>query len=84
MGSDTSFKRYAAALVGAVLKMLTAVVLAGIASVPTPLFVVEHVGLGLLFRASYKSLAGPGWAFGAPEVDEVVEAPHGAMVGAAG
>ena len=83
MGSDKIFGLYAAALVGGVLTMLTAVVLAGVATVPTPLFVVEHVGLGLLFRASYKSLAGPGWAFGTREAEEVVEAPVGA-VGATG
>jgi hypothetical protein len=84
MGNDTVFSIYAALLVSAVFTLLTAIVVSGTAAVPAPLFVLEHFGLGLLFRASYKSLEGPGWPFRMDEAEVVAGADIPGALGAEG
>ena len=58
MSSDKAFAIYALTLVGAVVSLFATVVALGFASPPGLAFTVEHVGLGLLIRSSYKSLDG--------------------------
>ena len=58
MDSDNRFTLYALILISAVASVISASVMSGIATVPAPIFVAEHLGLGLLFRASYKSFGG--------------------------
>ena len=56
--NDRAFAIYALTLVGAVVSLFATVVALGFASPPGLAFTVEHVGLGLLIRTSYKSLDG--------------------------
>jgi len=65
LDSDHRFSLYAAILISAVASVISASVIAGIATAPAPAFLAEHLGLGLLFRASYKSLGGVEWPFAA-------------------
>jgi hypothetical protein len=60
--NDKSFAAYALILIAGVTSVLTASVLAGFARLPSPQVFLEHVALGLLMRASYKSIAGWNWA----------------------
>ena len=62
MHNDKSFAAYALILLAAVASVLTATVLAGITRVPPPLVFLEHVAMGLLIRAAYKSTGGWNWA----------------------
>ena len=64
MKNDKAFAFYAVALVLMLAGVLTTVVVAGIGAVPSLALFAEHITIGLLIRASYKSFAGPGWAFG--------------------
>jgi hypothetical protein len=63
LDSDNRFTLYAVILISAVASVISASVMAGFATVPAPLFLAEHLGLGLLFRASYKSFGGIEWPF---------------------
>ena len=56
------FTGYALTLLTAVGSLLTATVLAGISSLPSPLTFLEHVALGLSIRFSYKWVGGFDWA----------------------
>jgi hypothetical protein len=58
MDNDKAFAIYAFALVGGVLLAITLAVTGGVASLPGIAFIVEHVGLGLVVRATYKSFDG--------------------------
>jgi hypothetical protein len=60
--NDKSFAVYALILVAGVTSVLTASILAGFARLPSPQVFLEHLALGLLMRASYKSIAGWNWA----------------------
>jgi hypothetical protein len=53
--SNRVFGIYTAALVGGILSVITASVMAGMTAVPTFFTLVEHVSMSLLFRAAYKS-----------------------------
>ena len=72
MYDDRAFSIYVALLVGAVLSVITASVMAGVAAVPTPFVLAEHLALSLGFRAMYHSLAGPGWYRLPTELGEVM------------
>lgn len=62
MNDDKVFAAYAFALIGGAAMVLTALLMAGIAHVPPAAMIVQEVGLGLLIRAAYKSIAGWNWA----------------------
>ena len=62
MDNDRAFAAYAITLFAVIASALTASVLAGFATAPSPLVFLEHVALGLAIRASYKSIGGFDWA----------------------
>ena len=61
MDNDRAFAIYISVIVGGLACVLATAVAVGITEIPAPLVFVEHVALGLLFRAAYKSLGGPAW-----------------------
>ena len=74
MNNDKLFVAYAMALIALTTSLLTASVMAGVTTAPSPLMFLEHYALGLLFRASYKWIAGTGnidWPW---QTDAVAEA----------
>jgi hypothetical protein len=92
LDNDKSFAAYALVLIAGVTSTLTASVMVGFASLPSPALFLEHVALGLMMRASYKSFAGWDWAEWSimgeraaktPEAGEFV-APAGAAANARG
>jgi len=60
--NDKNFALYAVILVSGVASVITASVLAGFAALPSPAVFLEHVALGLMMRASYKTIGGFDWA----------------------
>ena len=58
MQDDKTFAVYALSLIGGVALLLTTLVLVQVTTLPSLGVFVEHASLGLLFRASYKSLDG--------------------------
>jgi hypothetical protein len=62
LDTNKAFAAYALVLIAGVGSVLTASVLAGVTSLPSPLGFVEHVALGLMVRAAYKSIGGFDWA----------------------
>lgn len=75
MNNDKAFAICTVTLIAAVLSVLTASVMSGFASLPTPLAFVEHLFFTVGFRAAYHSLEGPGWAFPPARSEE----PAGSM-----
>ena len=61
MNNDKAFAIYAVALIAGVASVLTASLVAGIATLPSPLGFFEHVALGLAFRAAYKGFGEFSW-----------------------
>jgi hypothetical protein len=61
MNNDNVFAIYACTLVAGIGSVITASVLAGLATMPTPLVFAEHLAMSFTFRAAYKSFAGPVW-----------------------
>ena len=57
--SNKAFGIYVAALVGGILSVLSASIMAGVTTLPSFLVLVEHVAMSVGFRAAYKSLDGP-------------------------
>ncbi len=82
MTNDKAFHIYAALLVSGVITLLTVIVTSGVAAVPAPLFLAEHLGLGLLFRASYKSLESPQWPYWKKDAEEAADLPIDGALGA--
>ncbi|MGH0033783.1 MAG: hypothetical protein ACQGVK_02005 [Myxococcota bacterium] len=85
MSNDKVFAIATIGLVAAVLSVITASVVAGVASVPGPLVFAEHLFFTVGFRTAYKSLDGPGWPFWparAEEADQVEVAAEGHAAGA--
>ena len=62
MDNDKVFALYATILAGGVASIITASVMAGIAAVPGPVALLEHIALSFGFRAAYKSFGGWDWA----------------------
>lgn len=58
MNRDKAFAIYAITLICAVASVITASVMAGFATLPSPLMFVEHVALGLGIRFAYKWVGG--------------------------
>ncbi len=55
------FTAYALTLFAAVASLITATVMAGVATLPSPLVFVEHLAMSLCFRAAYKGIGGFSW-----------------------
>lgn len=86
MDNDKTFAAYALILVLGVVSMLTAAVMVlGDGTWPSPLAFAEHVALGLMMRAGYKSIGGfdrADWSVTSDrvrEVEDMVPAGHAAM-----
>lgn len=62
MYNDKHFALYAVILLSGVASAITASVMAGFATLPSPAVFLEHVALGLAIRASYKAIGGFDWA----------------------
>jgi hypothetical protein len=62
LDNDKMFAAYLLILITGVTSTLATSVMAGFASLPSPLVFLEHVALGLAIRASYKSIGGFDWA----------------------
>jgi hypothetical protein len=58
MQNDKAFIVYATALVVGISSLVAFVLGTGASSLPTPLYLIEHVTLGLALRAYYKSFDG--------------------------
>ena len=58
MDRDKAFGIYAITLICAVASVITASVMAGFATLPSPMMFVEHVALGLGIRFAYKWVGG--------------------------
>jgi len=58
MDRDKAFAIYAITLICAVASVITASVMAGFATLPSPMMFVEHVALGLGIRFAYKWVGG--------------------------
>lgn len=58
MENDRAFAAYAWVLLGGIGSLITALVAAGVGSLPDPLWLFAHVSMSVLMRASYKSIAG--------------------------
>jgi hypothetical protein len=73
LDNDQTFKTYAVTLIGAAVLLLATLLTLGIAGAPTPFFFAEHVVMGLMIRAAYKSFDGPGWAIPGLGISDAVE-----------
>jgi len=74
LGNDKVFTAYALLLIAGVASVITASVLAGTASLPTPVSFLEHLALSLGFRAAYKGIGGFSWDEWSLMGDRVAEA----------
>lgn len=61
MDNDKVFALYATILAGAVASIITASVVTGVAALPGPLALLEHIAMSFGFRAAYKSIGGWSW-----------------------
>ena len=61
MDNDKAFTIYALALLAGVASLLTASLVAGFATLPSPWSFFGHLSLGLAFRAAYKGIGGFRW-----------------------
>jgi hypothetical protein len=82
MNNDKVFALYACTLIAGIGSVITATVLAGVTTMPSPLVFLEHLAMSFTFRAAYHSFAGPVWwpypqhegvAEGVPAVAAVAE-----------
>jgi hypothetical protein len=62
LDNDKMFAAYLLILITGVTSTIATSVMAGFASLPSPVVFLEHVALGLTIRASYKSIGGWDWA----------------------
>ena len=58
MNRNSIFVIYALTLIAGVASIITASLMAGFATLPTPLVFIEHVAMGLAIRAAYKYIGG--------------------------
>jgi hypothetical protein len=61
LDNDKAFAIYALALLAGLASLLAASLVAGFATLPSPLSFFEHVSLGLALRAAYKGIGGFSW-----------------------
>jgi len=79
MENDRLFAIYAAAIFLGIASVVTVMIWIGTGSFPAPAFILEHVGLGLLIRAAYKSFDGPYGIFDAKEASDELAEPAGSF-----
>lgn len=84
MEQDRNFARYVFCLVGLFAIILTSAVSFGVAELPDLGFFVEHAGLGLLFRGTYKSFSGSTHIRDLLEQTGMITGADAAPAGAAG
>jgi hypothetical protein len=61
MDNDRIFTIYALTLIAGVTSVITASVLAGVATLPSAGVFLEHVAMSIAFRGAYKSFGGFEW-----------------------
>lgn len=61
MSNDRAFAAYGLILIAGVASVITASVMAGVATLPSAFVFLEHLALSLLFRTAYKSFGGFDW-----------------------
>ena len=83
LDKDKIFAIYAFSLIGSLALLITCAVSLGVASLPNVEFIVEHAGLAVMFRASYKSFDGSNWIRDALERNGMITAPGTPPMGAA-
>ncbi|MBW2421647.1 MAG: hypothetical protein JRH19_24115 [Deltaproteobacteria bacterium] len=76
MENDKAFAIYALTLIGGIATLLAGTVAVGLASVPPLAFMAEHLGMGLAFRATYKSFDGSNLLVSALELSGMITAPN--------
>lgn len=79
MDNDKLFTIYVLALTGGLASVITASVMAGIATVPSPLVLVEHLAMSFGIRAAYKWVGGSSWDDWSLMPGRLVEATSGAV-----
>lgn len=87
MNNDKIFTIYAVTLVAGVASVISASVIAGVATLPSLGVFVEHLAMSLIFRGAYKSFAGFDWVYTAARnvgfiTAPAVPEPPGIMAGA--
>jgi hypothetical protein len=75
LDNDRVFAVYVAVVIGGVCALWTALTVAGFPTMPPLPTFLEHVALGLGFRAAYKSIGGWNWADWSVFGDAASEAP---------
>jgi hypothetical protein len=76
--NDKVFAAWALALIASVASVLTATVVAGVATLPSPMMFGEHLLMAFGVRAAYKSFGGVTWPLWLAELlaeHEAAEAP---------
>jgi hypothetical protein len=63
LANDRAFTVYAVTLIAIITSVITATVLAGIATLPSAGVFLEHLALSAGFRAAYHSLGGLDWLY---------------------
>jgi len=82
---NKAFAIYALTLIAAVASVITASLIAGFATLPSPIVFVEHVALGLGIRAAYKYIGGfdlSDWTLSGEPIPVAVEAADAMPAGA--
>ena len=78
MGNDRLFIAYVLTLTAGLASILTASVMAGIATLPSPLVLLEHLVLSFGIRATYKWVGGFSWDDWSLTAGRIAEVPAGA------
>jgi hypothetical protein len=82
---NKAFTIYALTLIAGVASVITASLMAGFATLPTPMVFVEHVALGLGIRAAYKYIGGfdlSDWTLTGEPIPAAIEAAEPMPAGA--
>jgi hypothetical protein len=82
---NKAFAIYALTLIAGLASVITASLIAGFATLPSPMMFVEHVALGLGIRAAYKYIGGADvsdWTFTGEPIPAAVEAADALPAGA--
>jgi len=87
VNNDRIFAIYAVTLVAGVTSVISASVIAGLATLPSFGVFVEHLAMSLILRGAYKSFAGFDWVYTAARNVGFITAPDmapepGIMAGA--
>ena len=85
MDQNKAFAIYSLTLIAGLAPVITASLIAGFATLPSPMMFVEHVALGLGIRAAYKYIGGfdvSDWTFTGEPIPAAVEAADTLPAGA--